>query len=296
MSDIRLFRVNGDTVTQLDGKSIALEKSLQTLIERHLEDFLGVRFLATEYHTNNGRMDTIGLDENNCPVIIEYKRASNENVITQGLFYLDWLMDHKADFKLLVLEKLGKEEADSIEWSMPRLLCIAGDFNKYDEHAINQMGRNIELIRYQHYGDLLLFETVASASTKVAVKTDSVEFTPTTPSDKKSIEKTVIEQLEQADQAIKDLYQSVEDYLSALGDDVQISVMKLYVAFRNTKNFACVQARRSVLTVYLRLDPDSVKLEDSFTRDVRNIGHWGTGDLQVTIKIQRGFHKSAAAF
>lgn len=61
-------------------------------MERHLETFLGVRFLATEYETgktHRGRIDTLGIDENNSPVIIEYKRSSNENVINQGLFYLD---------------------------------------------------------------------------------------------------------------------------------------------------------------------------------------------------------------
>ena len=43
-------------------------------------------------------MDSIGIDENNCPVIVEYKRSSNENIINQGLFYLDWLLDHKDAF------------------------------------------------------------------------------------------------------------------------------------------------------------------------------------------------------
>jgi RecB family endonuclease NucS len=56
-----------------------------------------VRFLASEHATgrvHGGRIDTLGLDENHAPVIIEYKRAINENVINQGLFYLDWLLDH----------------------------------------------------------------------------------------------------------------------------------------------------------------------------------------------------------
>lgn len=70
-------------------------------------------------------------------------------------------MDHKAEFKLLVFEKFGQEFADQIEWSSPRLLCIAGDFTKYDEHAVNQINRNIELVRYKKYEDgLLLFELV----------------------------------------------------------------------------------------------------------------------------------------
>jgi hypothetical protein len=110
---------------------------------------LGVRFLASELSTglaHGGRMDTLGIDENGCPVIIEYKRAANE-IINQGLFYLDWLMDHRKDFEWLVLEKLGNEAATSVEWSAPRLICIAGDFTRYDEYAVKQMNRSIELIR-----------------------------------------------------------------------------------------------------------------------------------------------------
>lgn len=147
MSDIKLFNVSNGSAQELQGTSIAIEKTLQTLIENHLEVFLGVRFLASEHSTgktHGGRIDTLGIDENGSPVIIEYKRAINENVINQGLFYLDWLMDHKGDFELLVLKKLGKDIADAIDWSNPRLLCIASDFTKYDEHAIQQINRNME--------------------------------------------------------------------------------------------------------------------------------------------------------
>ena len=98
MSDIKVFRTDGGKVCEIEGKSVALEKSLQTLIETNLDVFLGIRFLASEYptgKTHGGRIDTLGIDENGCPCIMEYKRASNENVINQGLFYLDWLLDHK---------------------------------------------------------------------------------------------------------------------------------------------------------------------------------------------------------
>ena len=88
MGDIKLFRLKKSNAEELTGKSATIEKSLQTLVEKHLETFLGVRFLATEYTTTHGgRMDTLGIDENGCPVIIEYKRSTNENVINQGLFY-----------------------------------------------------------------------------------------------------------------------------------------------------------------------------------------------------------------
>ena len=116
MSDIKLFQITGNSVIGIEGQSVAVEKSLQTLIEKHLEVFLGVRFLASEYATgkaHKGRIDTLGIDENGCPIIIEYKRALNENVINQGLYYLDWLLDHKGEFTLLVQKSLGPAAAEA---------------------------------------------------------------------------------------------------------------------------------------------------------------------------------------
>ena len=159
MADIKLFNIN-KTVKEYQSGTVTLEKELQTVIENNMNTFFGVTFLASEYRTTDGgRMDSIGIDENHCPVIFEYKRSMKENVINQGLFYLNWLLDHKDSFKVLVIEKLGLKAADDIDWTMPRVVCIAGDFTKYDESAIKQMNRNISLIRYKKFGDdLLMFE------------------------------------------------------------------------------------------------------------------------------------------
>lgn len=133
-----------------------IESGYYNAQEENMSTFFLVTFLRSEYRISNGRMDSIGIDENNCPVIFEYKRSVNENVINQGLYYLDWLLDHKADFKLLVMEILGKDKANVIDWSMPCVICIANDFTKFDEHAVNQMQRNIKLVRYRKFGDGLL--------------------------------------------------------------------------------------------------------------------------------------------
>src|SRR5690242_20102377 len=105
MSDLKLFRMSSAGVSELESTPLPLERSLQSLFERNLDGLLGIRFLASEYRTTNGRIDTLGMDENFCPVIIEYKRSSNENVINQGLFYLDWLMDHRRDFEWQVMDR-----------------------------------------------------------------------------------------------------------------------------------------------------------------------------------------------
>lgn len=292
MSDIKLFHYDAKCATELAGVSALVEKQLQQLIEAQMETFLGVRFLATEYSTgktHKGRIDSLGLDENGCPVIIEYKRHTNENVMTQGLFYLDWLLDHRAEFWKLVMDKLGKEEADKIEWSGTRLICIAGDFTRYDEHAVALMPRNIELIRYKLFGkDLILFEQVNSVTVVDGSQTgtDKANAAPG-GNGNKSEEKLHADQLASASPELLSLFEKLLSYVHSLGDDIQEKPLKRYVAFSRIKNFICatlISKRDPHVRLWVKLNPDTVSLQEGFTRDVRNVGHWGTGDLEVVIR------------
>lgn len=291
MADLKLFRFSSGGVEELVGNCATLEKSLQTQFENNLEALLGVRFLASEFRTGEGgRMDSLGIDENNCPVVIEYKRSSNENVITQGLYYLDWLMGHRKDFEWLVMERFGKDMAHSVDWSGVRLICVAGDFQKWDQHAVKQMNRTIDLVRYQRYGDdLLMLEQITSttarkpAQASQALPVDMSEPPVLSKAGKKY--KTITQQMAESNQHVSDLYAAVASYLEASGDDVQVRVTDFYVAFRRLKNFACVEVRNQLgrVVVYLKLNPDDFVLEPGFTRDVRNVGHFGTGDLELTL-------------
>ncbi len=290
MSDIQLFRLSSGRATELPSRAATVEKHLQSLIESQMQTFLGVRFLASEYatgKTHRGRIDSLGLDENDCPVIIEYKRHSHENVINQGLFYLDWLLDHRAELQLLVMQKLGSEPANKIDWAGTRLLCIAADFTRYDEHAVQQIPRNVELIRYKLFGDdLLLLDLVnaVAVSDATTAKVDAADVTSPTKPRNVGKDKTAEEQLAGAHPEVRALYEALAGHLLALGDDVQEKHLKLYVAFHRLKNFACVIPYRDKLLVMLKLDPDTVALETGFSRDVRNIGTWGTGDLELTLR------------
>lgn len=282
MSDIKLFRIGQGGVSELPSSTDTVEKSLQVLFEKNLEQLLGVRFLASEYVTSNGgRIDTLGLDENGSPVIIEYKRASNENVINQGLFYLDWLMDHRKDFQWLVLEILGKDVANTIEWSTPRLLCIAGDFSKYDHHAVNQMPRNIELLRYRRFGgDLIMLELAASSSRVLTIPTAVAKAQSGT-----NKQKTIAAVLSDLGPDLTDRVESLKAFITALGDDVQQATLQFYIAFKRIKNFACVEVRPTTgrILVFVKVDPKTIQLENGFTRDVSGVGHYGTGDLEITL-------------
>ncbi|MBB5417075.1 DUF5655 domain-containing protein [Paraburkholderia atlantica] len=299
MSDLQLFRLSNGTASELPTQAAKLEKQLQGLVEANMQTFLGVRFLASEYvtgKTHRGRIDSLGLDENGCPVIIEYKRHSNENVINQGLFYLDWLLDHQAEFRWLVMEKLGKDVADEIEWAGTRLLCIAADFTRYDQHAVQQIPRNIELIRYKLFGDeLLLLELVNAQSVPDVTAVKPAQAALAAEPEKPKAggkDKSVDEQLAVASAEIRDLYAQLTSAVAALGDDVQEKRVKLYTAFRRLKNFACVIVYPNRLVVTLKLDPASVEMEEGFSRDVSQVGHWGTGDVELTLRGQADLERA----
>jgi len=288
MSDTKLFHITGE-VKELPANSVLLERELQVLIEKNMPVFFGVTFLKSEYTTSNGgRIDSLGLDENNCPVIFEYKRTSNENVINQGLFYLDWLLDHKAEFELLVMKNLGKECSDKLDWSMPRLICVAGDFTKYDKYAVKQINRNIDLVRYKKFGpDLLMMELVNSSTVRpYNIQEQGDKWT------KPSSDKTFQEQLQSTTPALRELYYSIRAYVLALGDDVTENQLKLYTAFKKMKNIICVEVYQKQILLHMRLNPGEIELEDGFTRDMRNVGHFGTGDLQIIIKSPEDFKRA----
>jgi predicted transport protein len=236
-------------------------------------------------------MDSIGIDENNSPVIFEYKRNTSENVINQGLFYLDWLLDHKADFKLLVIEKLGNEIAEQIDWSVPCVICIANDFTRYDVHAVNQMQRNIKLVKYRKYGsDLLLFEHLNTPVAKPLNETTASHSSSGTS----YVQKTHLEKLASASDHFKTLYDSICDYIESLGDDLIQNQLKFYLAYKKVQNLVCIEIFKNQIILHLKLDPNTVELEKGFTRNVKNIGHYGTGDLEITIRTDKDFQKSKA--
>lgn len=299
MSDAKLYRYSDQDTVALPGRTAKLEKELQTLIESQMDVFLGVRFLATEYgtgKTHKGRIDSLGLDENGCPVIIEYKRHNNENVINQGLFYLDWLLDHQAEFRWLVMEKFGKDAAEAIEWNGTRLICIASDFNKYDEHAVQQINRNIELVRYRYFGDDLLLLDLINAQTASGLGVQSTAEKSDGPGTHKRTDPSQQQTLAAAPEHIKALYEELCDFADSLGDEVQRKELKLYTAFKRIRNFACVITapvkKDPKIFVTLSLSVDEVNLEEGFSRDIRNIGHWGSGDVELTVRTAEDLAKA----
>ncbi len=164
-----LFKIKNSNVTKLSTIDLEKEKSIQTLFEQNLLTILNVNFLATEYSTGwGGRIDTLGIDKSGSPVIIEYKRNQNDNVINQGLSYLRWLLDHKADFEILCRNNKISIE---IDWTSTSVICVAESYNKFDLDTVEILPIKIELLRYRIYEDnILMVESESQKAIKISTR------------------------------------------------------------------------------------------------------------------------------
>ncbi|WP_129293624.1 DUF5655 domain-containing protein [Streptomyces lydicus] len=288
MSGLKLFNTMGG-VTEVAPRLAEIEADIQCLIEAHMETMLGVRFLASEYSTgpvHGGRIDSLGVDENGAPVVVEYKRGTDAGVINQGLFYLSWLMDHRPEFGHLVRDRLGATAASQVLWSAPRLICVAGDFTRYDIHAVREHRRSIDLVRYRLFGDdHIALEAVASHTGQSAAPATARRRVAGVPSTRRR------------DVALTELAVAVDEALLGLGDGITRVQRKQYRAYQRLRNFACVcPPQQTKLLVYLKADPKSVDLIPGFTRDVTGLGHHGTGDLELQLRTERDLERAQDLF
>ncbi|MEN1888994.1 DUF5655 domain-containing protein [Streptomyces mirabilis] len=290
MSGLKLFHTTNSGVTEVAPRLAEVEADVQDLIEAHMETMLGVRFLASEYSTgpvHGGRIDSLGIDENNAPAIVEYKRGTDVGVIHQGLFYMAWLMDHKDAFRHLVRDRLGAAVAAQVLWSAPRLICVAGDFTRYDVHAVREHRRSIDLVRYRFFGNEHIgLETVASVTGQ----------TLTSKAARRG-RRAAVPRNRRADGAMVEMAAAVDEVLLGLGDDITKVENTTYRAYQRLRNFACVcPPQKTKLLVYLKADPKEVDLVPGFTRDVTGLGHHGTGDLEVQLRTDRDLERAQDLF
>ncbi len=278
-----LFSIKNQLVQKILPTKVDFERNIQKLFEKNLGTILDIKFLATEYSTSfGGRIDTLGIDNNGSPVIIEYKRGQNDSVINQGLSYLRWLLDHKEKFEALVHE----EDRDiEIDWKSPRVICITESYNKFDLDTADLLPISIELYRYQLYeNDTLLLERASQP--KVKISTSEI-FDKNETGDKpfkEKIQYSIEDHLVLLNDKTKELFALFKEQVSALDEAIIEEPKAKYIAYKLTTNFVDVVILKDALKIFLNVP--SGKLEDpkGLARDLtkpKKIGHWGNGDYEL---------------
>jgi len=272
-----IFKIQNQKVQKLKIKKFKNEKQLQQIFEDNLEEILGIRFLASEFTTTHGgRIDSLGLDEDGSPVIIEYKENEKDNVINQGLFYLDWLVDHKGDFEILVQKNLGQDA--KVNWDAPRLILIARSYNEYDKYAVNRISENIELKTYLLYdNDILFIENVVLPNRKETTK--KTKKTNVTYKDY-----SVEGHLRGKASKVKELFKELQERILKIDDKIKEKALKLYIAYELDRNFAEIVIQANSLWVHLDITKNEVNDPEDRLVDISGKGHWATGNLKIKVE------------
>jgi len=287
-----LFTISNETLDLQKTTNFKLEKELQTLIEKNMETVFNCKFIATEFSTGDehaGRIDSLGLSEDNNPVILEYKKVESSELVNQSLYYLSWIKDHKGDFQIEVNNVLGKNV--KVDWDDIRVICIAPGYKKFDLHAVKMMGANIELWQYKLYDNKILyleeiFQRTANATVVEAIQQGKnpvmVEAGKKAALTRANSTYTIEEHVKGMDKKVSMLFNDLREYIMGINESIEETPKKFYIAYKISQNFVCLEARKGKIILYLKVDPKTITMPKN-GRDVVNVGHYGTGDFELTI-------------
>lgn len=288
-----LFQVTKGQLATVEQRDFPTEKELQTLVEKNLGPVFNCRFVATEFSTgaqHAGRIDTLALSEDSNPVIIEYKKVESSELINQSLFYLSWMQDHRGDFEIAVQKALGPDV--QVDWSDIRVICIAPNYKRYDLHAARVMGANLELWTYRLFtNDCLYFEEVLQKSYTGTTTSPGEHLTA---GQKAAITRqtgsyTYDQHIDGKPDMIVQIAHAVQEYMLELDPAMEEIPKKFYVAYRMSQNIVCMETQKNRVLLYLKLDPKEISEPSELIRDVTEIGHYGTGDLEVSVRSMDDF-------
>jgi predicted transport protein len=290
-----LFEVSDGNLAPVEQTNFSAEKEIQGLIEKNLAAVFNCRFVASEFSTgalHAGRIDSLALSEDNNPVIIEYKKVESSELINQSLFYLHWIQDHKGDFEIAVQKACGN--GVEVDWSDVRVICIAPNYKKYDLHAVQVMGANIELWKYRLFRNGLLYLEEVFQATKIpaSVRTDGknpimVEAGKKAAQVRATAIYTFDGHLDGKPKAVQSLVHSIREFVLGLDPAVEEVPKKFYVAYKISQNIVCMEPRSKNVKLFVKLQPSDIEAPPQFYRDVTNVGHYGTGDTEFTIALER---------
>lgn len=282
-----LFKINEKKIKKLIIKDLDLEKKLQELFEENLDEVLNIIFLAHEYTTSfGGRIDTLGVDKNGAPVIIEYKKNHNDNVINQGLSYLKWLLDHKANFEILCKDR--NIEID-IDWDSPRVICIAESYNKFDLDTADILPINIELLKYRIYEENILYlepenyQKIKISTTNIIKKAKSLKEKG------EELQKfyTIEQHLEGKDKTTIELFNNLRERILSLDQNIIEEAKAKYIAYKMSTNFVDIVVLQHGIKIFVNMESGQLNDPDNIARDLakpKPVGHWGNGDYEIKLE------------
>ncbi len=109
---------------------------------------------------------------------------------------------------------------------------------------------------------------------------------PGPPSPPKGQQYEIAHHLGNKSALIKELFDEINAFGTSLGGDVTRRIRKQYIAyFRGKRSFFTIELQHQRALIYLALDPTQAQPWNAeMMRDARNIGHFGMGDTEYSLR------------
>ncbi len=258
------------------------EKELQNFFEDNLTEILQIDKVSSEFSVDKYRIDTVAYDsEKKAFRIIEYKNVKNRSLVDQGYAYLNLLHTRKADFILNYNEVNGVNlRISDVDWSQSRIVFVSPYFSDYQIDATSFKNMPFDLWQIEKYENGIINVEDRSKRTNITVDDFVGE------KEKETLSEIIVydEQfhLKNKPEEIVDLYNNLRTEFLTLGD-VTIDPMKLYIAFKGSKNIIDIEVQQRKLKIHINMKKGTLKDPDNLTIDQSNSGHWGNGDYRVEL-------------
>ena len=97
---------------------------------------------------------------------------------------------------------------------------------------------------------------------------------------------TFNEHVDNKSEKIKSHVEIIREYILGLDSSIEEVPKKFYIAYKISQNIACVEVQKQKILIYLKLKLEDIDTPPKIYKDVTEIGHFGTGDSEFTIKSE----------
>lgn len=287
-----LFKIKKTKFNNIKEDRFSLERDLQALVEKNLDEIFGLDFVASEFHIPNFYIDTLAFDEEaKSFVIIEYKKDRSSSIVDQGLNYLQLMLNNKADFILEYNEhnkdskkRLGR---DDIDWSQSRVLFIARRFTSHQIGSIGFRDLPIELWKATLYaGNLIDFTKLEKPEARESIST--VTKSPQAKRVAREVKSySARDHLANSSQKVKEIYSGLQERISELSPGVKEDPKKYYIGFYETGDrFIKMKTKVNWVDIELKVGGKKRKINDP-KRMLKNVSkdkYWNKLYQKIRIK------------
>lgn len=282
-----LYNNSNASLKQVNEKSFKLEREIQIIFEKNLQEIMGLELVKSEFTIKNKRIDTLAFDkQTQAFIIIEYKRDKNYSVVDQGLTYLNLMLQNRAEFILTYNETLKDTlHSKNIDWSQSRVAFVSPSFTENQISASDFKDFGIELWEVKQFeNNFISINSIKKSSAAQSIK-PLLENSEKLKEVKEHIKVyTEEDHFKNGSDFTIELYEKFKTSILNLADNIEIIPQKFYIAFKKGSNISDIEIQKKGLKIFINAKKGSLNDPKGLVKDVSKIGHRGNGDYQIQIE------------